>query len=199
MTKYDMDGFGHIEHRVYQADSVGGQIETALRHGQPDVVRTLAANPTTRKEVHEFRQGFVPFLSYASEDRPAVLNLYTLLRDDGYDPWLDVKKLIAGQQWKAEIKAAQRRADVGIVCCSETSVSKTGVVQAEIKEFLELQKLRPSSDIFTIPIRLAPCDLPPELLEFQYVDLFAVDGYEKLTEGLDFQALRVAEKRKKRN
>jgi hypothetical protein len=50
-----------------------------------------------------------------------------------------------------------------------------------------------------MPIRLEPCDVPPELFEFQYVDLFAVEGYERLTDGLDFQALRVAGKRKKAN
>src|SRR5262249_14513792 len=141
----------------------------------------------TRQALHDFRHGFGVFLSHASEDKPTVIKLFDQLVADGYDPWLDIRRILPGQHWRREIKRAQQKADVGLICCSATSVTKTGIVQVEIKEFLDLAKMRPSDHIYLIPVRVEQCDLPDELLEYQYVDLFAAKVYERLTEALDYQ------------
>src|SRR5262249_31723982 len=43
------------------------------------------------------------FLCHSSGDKPVVRELYRLLRSEGFDPWLDEKNLIAGQDWQLEI------------------------------------------------------------------------------------------------
>ena len=162
--------------------------------GNHDAVRKLADDPVTKPKVAEFRRGFVPFLSYAREDAAVVGRLFERLVTDGYDPWLDSKRIVAGEDWKREIRAAQSRADVGLLCLSTISVSKTGVVQAELKDFLELEKLRPAGEIFLVPIRLdTAVSVPTELSRLQWIDLFEKDGYDNLVKALDKQALRVAE------
>ena len=197
MVTYKIDAWGRIEHMVYPQDSPMGKIEAALRARKPEVVRALSSDENTRKAVHDFRHGFSVFLSHASEDKPTVIELFDHLVADGYDPWLDIRKILPGQHWRREIKRAQQKTDVGMICCSATSVNKTGIVQVEIKDFLELARMRPSDHIYLIPVRIERCDLPDELLEYQYVDLFAAKGYERLTEALDYQALKIAEQRAK--
>jgi TIR domain len=198
MVKYEIDGWGQVVHRVYPADSPMGRIEAALRARRPEVVRQLAGEPNTRQAVYDFRHGFSAFLSHASEDKAKVVELYDQLLADGYNPWLDVRKIVAGQDWRRAIKLAQQKADLGIVCCSPRSLNKIGIVQAEIRDFLELAKMRPPDHIYIIPVRLEPCELPDELLKYQYVDLFAAGGYNRVTEALDYQALKIAEQRGKK-
>jgi hypothetical protein len=41
-----------------------------------------------------------------------------------------------------------------------------------------------SDDIYLIPVRLGPCDVPGDLDGFQWVDLFKVDGWDKLLAAL---------------
>jgi hypothetical protein len=197
MTQYLLEPDGHIWHRTYPDPTIH-QIESEVRGGNHDAVRKLADDPTTKSKVHEFRRGFVPFLSYAREDATEIGRLFERLVTDGYDPWLDSKKIVAGEDWNREIRAAQASADVGVLCLSAISVSKTGVVQAELKEFLELEKLRPAGEIFLIPIRLdQSVTVPPDLKRLQWINLFEKDGYDNLVKALDKQALRVADRRRK--
>jgi hypothetical protein len=71
------------------------------------------------------------------------------LRSDGFDPWLDEKKLAPGQDWQLENKKALRNSEVVVACLSKGWVTKTGFVQIEIKTALDVaeenQKKRFSS------------------------------------------------------
>ena len=47
------------------------------------------------------------FLCHASEDKVPVRRVYRRLRAiNGFEPWLDEKNLLAGQDWDYEIKRA---------------------------------------------------------------------------------------------
>ena len=46
------------------------------------------------------------FISYAREDQPRVQELYDLLVDAGYHPWLDREHIHRGQRWEPIIKSA---------------------------------------------------------------------------------------------
>ena len=89
------------------------------------------------------------FLCHSSSDKPRVRRLFARLRSDGFDPWLDEKKLAPGQDWQLEIKKALRNSDVVVACLSKGWVTKTGFVQIEIKTALDVaeenQKKRFSS------------------------------------------------------
>jgi hypothetical protein len=67
--------------------------------------------PQTRPQV---------FLAYVEEDYAIVHRLYSQLRAHGCEPWLDKKKLLAGQNWPLP----ERHRDFGSLC----RVSRSGRV-----------------------------------------------------------------------
>jgi hypothetical protein len=124
------------------------------------------------------------FLCHSSDDKPAVRDLYHRLCADGLDVWLDEEKLLPGQDWKQEISKAVRAADVVIVCLSCGSVAKAGYGQKEIKFALDVADEQPEGTIFLIPLKLEKCDVPERLSRWQWVDLTAAKGYERLMRAL---------------
>jgi hypothetical protein len=132
------------------------------------------------------------FLSYARPDREKVENLYRRLSGAGFHPWMDTHDLLPGEVWKRAIRKAIRDSDFFLACLSPQSVSKRGVIQKEIKGALEVWEGNLVSDIYLIPVRLEDCEMPESLEEFQWVDLFAEDGWDRLV-----QALHVGMERRK--
>jgi formylglycine-generating enzyme required for sulfatase activity len=131
------------------------------------------------------------FLCHASGDKPAVRELYKYLVKEGVDAWLDEEKLLPGQDWNEEILRALQESDAIIICLSRMSVSKEGYVQREIKEAIEKAKEKPSRTIFVIPSKIDHCELPNYLKQWQAVDLFAKNGYERLMRSLQARANKV--------
>jgi len=57
------------------------------------------------------------FLCHASQDKPAVRELYKRLSAEKWiDPWLDEEDLLPGQDFDFEINQALRDADAIIIC-----------------------------------------------------------------------------------
>ena len=131
------------------------------------------------------------FLCHASEDKEAVRRLYWRLREDGVSPWLDEEDLLPGQEWEPAIRSAVRRSDVVIVCLSQQAITKEGFVQKEIKIALDEADKKPEGTIFIIPVRLEPCVVLDRLAKWQWVDLFAERGYDRLMQALSVRAEHV--------
>ena len=135
------------------------------------------------------------FLSYASQDRPAVREIYDALKLEGWiDPWLDQEKILPGQNWRMVIETAVDEADVAIICLSHQSVSKEGYVQREIKYAYEIALEKPDGTIFLIPLRLDDSDIPRELRFLQRVDYFGDEKATAYTDLLDALKLRYEQK-----
>lgn len=117
------------------------------------------------------------FLNYATEDAVAVEQLYERLNYAPYEPWLDRRNIIAGEDWRRSIERALRAADFVLLCLSKRAVAKRGFVQREIRDALELWKEKLSDDIYVIPIRLDDCQVPDTIRQFQWVDLFRPEGF----------------------
>ena len=128
------------------------------------------------------------FLCHASEDKPAVRQLYERLQADHFQPWLDEEDLLPGQNWQHEIPRAVRRSHVVIVCLSSRSVTKSGYLQKEIKFALDVLDEQPEGIIFVIPARLEPCEVPAALSNLHYVDLYDSKGYSRLKRALELRA-----------
>ncbi len=124
------------------------------------------------------------FLCHASDDKPAVRNLYRQLKGDGIRPWLDELDILPGKKWDLEIRKAVRASQAILICLSNRSVSKSGYVQKEIKIALDIADEKPDDVIFLIPVRLEECAVPDRLGAFQWVNLYSDDGYERLLESL---------------
>jgi hypothetical protein len=120
------------------------------------------------------------FLCHASDDKPMVERLYNRLYEDGINPWLDKAKLLPGQDWKLEIARVVRNSDVVLVCLSHRAVNKIGFVQKEIKWALDVADEQPEGSIFIIPVKLEECEVPERLRQWQWLNLYEENGYDRL-------------------
>lgn len=133
------------------------------------------------------------FLCHASQDKPAVRELYQRLDSEGWmDVWLDEEKLYPGQDWDFEIEKAVEAADVVIVCLSNNSVTKEGYVQRELRFVLQIADYKSDGTIFVVPVRLDDCPLPRRLKIWQYIDFFPKNrmdwAYRRLLGSLQMRA-----------
>lgn len=128
------------------------------------------------------------FLCHASQDKPVVRVLAQRLYAERWiDPWVDEKKLLPGQDWRAKIEEAVETSDVVIICLSTNSVTKEGHVQKEIRYAREIAFEKPDETIFLIPLRLDECTVPRGLRFYQWADYFGEkkdETYSALIESL---------------
>jgi len=129
------------------------------------------------------------FLCHSSADKAAVRDLHHRLVRTGVRPWLDEVDLLPGQVWEREIPAAVRRSDAVLICLSQSSINRSGYLQREIKYALDAAEEQSDDSIFLIPGRLEECEVPERLRRWQWVDLFAEDGYDRLVTALQARAL----------
>ena len=113
------------------------------------------------------------FIAYVREDIAKVRRLYRDLEALGFRPWLDLKKLLPGQNWPRCIERTIEISDFFIACFSKNSVSKRGQFQSELRYALDCASRLPLDEIFVLPVRLDDCVLPQRILsQLQYVNLF---------------------------
>jgi hypothetical protein len=113
------------------------------------------------------------FIAYVDEDYERVNHLCEHLLAAGFDPWLDKRKLLPGQDWPRCIERAISVADLFIACYSRRAGRKRGQFQKEVRQAIECAAGMPLEDNFVIPVRLEECNVPRRIRsEIQYVDLF---------------------------
>jgi plasmid stabilization system protein ParE len=148
----------------------------------------------------EGRYEFIPrtrpkiFLAYVEEDRAAAERIFEDLHGRDFEPWLDQRMLLPGQNWPRSIEDAIETSDFFLPCFSRLSVSKKGGFQAEIRHALDGTRRLPLDEVFIVPVRLDACRLPARIQrEIQYIDLFP--SWEK---GLTRVAAVIARQMRKR-
>jgi|GEM_PF-5600091 len=132
------------------------------------------------------------FLSYAREDLDRVKKVYSALTEAGLDAWLDVERLLPGQNWEQEINTALKQSELVIVFLSYVSVAKRGFLQRELKESLKLQAEKLETDIYVVPVRLDDCKVPESLSRLHWVDLFTNEGWDRLLAAIEVSLSQTA-------
>jgi hypothetical protein len=113
------------------------------------------------------------FLAYAIEDRREAERLYDGLLAHGFDPWMDTRKLLPGQNWPRAIEQAISVSDFFVACFSTRSIPKRGHFQCELRYALDCASRLPLDEVYLIPVRTEECSVPVRVQrELQYVDLF---------------------------
>jgi len=113
------------------------------------------------------------FIAYGKEDQALASRLYEDLNRAAFSPWMDVRKLLAGQNWPRAIEAAIEASDFFVACFSTRSVRKKGGFQSEIRYALDCARQMPLDAIYIVPLRLDDCPVPRTIQhELQYIDLF---------------------------
>ena len=129
------------------------------------------------------------FVSYAKEGRDLALKYYDLLIQDGTSPWMDVKHLLPGQNWEAEIDRAFSDANVVVLLLSKQSVNKRGFVQREANDAIERLRYKQPTEIYVIPLLLEPCEVPNHIAgQLQYVDLSTAGAWDQVQASLKLAA-----------
>ncbi len=130
------------------------------------------------------------FLCHASQDKPAVRELYKKLAAEPWiQPWLDEEELLPGQDFDLEIYKAARETDAIIICLSKVSVVKEGYVNKEIRRALDAADEKPEGAIYIIPLRLDDCNPSFERLKkLHYADYFTPNAHERLIKSLRLRA-----------
>ena len=123
------------------------------------------------------------FISYAHEDQRWVDDLYRKLSQEGFKPWTAEADILGGQDWEYEIKRAIQESDFFLACLSQRSI-RQGYFNRELKFALDIWRGMPESNIYLIPVRLEPCEVPAILSPFQWVDLFDENGWRHLLQAL---------------
>ena len=126
-----------------------------------------------------------------------ALRIYDDLARLGFHPWIDIRDLRGGQEWKPAILDALRHSSNCIAVISRNSVSKKGYVQRELREAIEILAEYPPDGIFLIPVRADGSKPRHERLrDLNWVDLFP--DYEQGM-GRILQALRYKNVRRQPN
>ncbi len=113
------------------------------------------------------------FLAYVEEDLVRVRELADALHAAGFNPWLDKRKLLPGQNWPRSIQQAIEVSDFFVPCFSRRSTYKRGTFQCELRYALDCAAEVPLDEIFIVPLRLEACDVPKRISDcLQYVDLY---------------------------
>ena len=169
-------------------DSLTCHIINALGFFHPSALRLRSAPAFSMRPLRVF-------LCHASQDKPAVRELYNALKAEGWiDPWLDKAKILPGQDWRVVIEKAVEASDVVMACLSCQSVSKEGFVQREIKYACDLASEKPEETIFLIPLRLEDCIVPRGLRSLQWADYFGAEKEETYNDLLAALRLRYDQK-----
>lgn len=173
-------------------------VRKCLEEGFPVEIEGLGTFQLDRSGGVEFLAELRPkvFIAYADENFLVAERIYSSLESQDFDPWLDKKKLMPGQNWPRSIERAIDVSDFFIACLSGRGVGKRGFFQSELRYALDCASRLPLEEIFLIPVRLDDCPIPERISrEIQYVDLFP-----NFEEGLDriLKVMREAAKRRRK-
>lgn len=156
-------------------EGLGEMVRRSIAEGKSVEIDGLGVFTPDRERGFRFHALGQPqvFIAYVVEDAPVVERLFQDLGDAGFNPWMDRKKLLPGQNWPRAIEHAIETSDFFLACFSSNSAGKRGGFQAEIHYALDCARRIPLDDIFIIPVRLDVCSVPSRIRnEIQYIDLF---------------------------
>jgi hypothetical protein len=160
--------------RFSSIDQVANVVRDALSHGLTVEIDGLGSFSKIGRR-YRFQSSDRPrvFVAYVHEDADQAGRIYDTLLSAGFDPWMDERKLLPGQNWARAIQNALETSDFAVCCFSQHSIRKRSGFQAEIRYCLECARRLPLDDMFLLPVRLDKCPVPMDVArEMQYVDLF---------------------------
>ena len=134
-------------------------------------------------------------LIHSDEDAFVVRSLSDRLRAINVIPWLREDDILAGVHRQKAAEKGLDDADVVLVCLSQHCENPAGSFRREIElAFLRSQEM-PKHDIFLIPVRFEECDIPDELRQLQWVNLYDDNGFNRLVTSLRFKAQQLKQSR----
>lgn len=107
------------------------------------------------------------FISYALEDVEVARRFGTLLRNAGYEPWLDRKDLAAGTPLTPEIRRAMAEADLFIPILTDEYARKFELgafVRKEAELAFQIAGQLAPNEVFVVPVRIRSSQVPTSFM-----------------------------------
>ena len=92
-----------------------------------------------------------------------VAAYYSDLKHNSYNVWMDFHEAKGGQNWDFEIQQAMDLAAIIVAFISNSSITKRGYLQKELRVAHEKYREKLIDDIFLIPVMLDDIEIPVEL------------------------------------
>jgi hypothetical protein len=159
--------------RIYgESDPVGFVRELHQRWMEKHPSTSLAdvAQSATTSPSRELEAGAV-FLSYASEDRPAVEKLKDALDQAGVDAFFDREQLQAGNDWESKLRRNIERCSLFVAVISrQTLTPDLRFFRSEWRQALERAKMASFSpeDAFLFPVLIDDTAIDNEALPMEF-------------------------------
>ena len=156
-------------------DHLTAIVVQGLTAGKPVEIDGLGVFYPDSQRLFRFEACVQPrvFLAYAKEDQGSAIRLFDHLESAGFRVWMDVRKLLPGQNWPRAIENAIEISDFFVACFSRVSAIRRSGFQAELRYALDCARRVPLDQIFMVPVRLDACRVPRAVQrEIQYVDLY---------------------------
>jgi tetratricopeptide (TPR) repeat protein len=142
--------------------------------------KSREAAPEAKERIKKVSKKQV-FLSYCRDNKAEVAKLRDDLIAAGEPVWWD-QDILAGQDWKLEIRKAMRSAYAVVLCLSEETADRiTSGIYPEVLDAIDAYRQYAPGSVFLIPVRLSDCEIPlieidgtRTLERLQFVDLFPV-------------------------
>ncbi len=136
----------------------------------------------------------VIFISYATPDRERVLPFFDHLKSRGFNAWMDVRCLKAGQNWDFEIKRALNKASLILIFISNNSYDRRGYVQRELRLALDKLNEKLIDDIYVIPILLDDdVSIPDQIRSIHFTRANHSDCNAEIEDAIRHQLIRLGE------
>lgn len=129
------------------------------------------------------------FISYAhiDPDQQMASKIYYDLTQAGLSPWMDDVDLEPGEDWARRIALEIRECKYFLALLSNSSLSRRGFAQRELRLALAVLDSIPVDERFLIPIRLDECSPADDrLARLQWLDFYPVyePGLQRLLKSL---------------
>ncbi|WP_026310847.1 toll/interleukin-1 receptor domain-containing protein [Parafrankia elaeagni] len=124
------------------------------------------------------------FLAHDGEEQSKVRALAELLTAAGFTPWVGSEMVTGGSRRDLVVRRAVLDCDFFVPCLSARVLGRPSQLHREIRIALDRADELPDHVVFIVPARLDECDLPADLQEYQWVDLFAAGGIDQLLRAL---------------
>lgn len=123
------------------------------------------------------------FIIHAREDVDSALEIAHKLKEEGFNPWLDIIDILPGQRWEKAVQHALEESAIALFLSSENTTNSDGYFNKEIQYVMSSFRVRNELDSPVIPVRLDDSELPDELVGIQWID-YSPQGTDKLTHAL---------------
>jgi hypothetical protein len=119
------------------------------------------------------------FISYSHEDAAIAEQFSALLKERGFDPWIDTREIGPGCSFVAEIDSVLRRASYLILLLSRHSAASRWVRREWMSSLARQEAI-------IIPVRTDDNEIPALLADLQYIDWRdrSVSAIDNLAESL---------------